>query len=347
MVLPLFFFFFFFFFSSFLLSRFRITPPYYTVTDSMGWLVLNCIMYMVLAWYADEVFPGAFGVKRGPCFCMQGSYWSCRTGGGSGEGSGATREEREEERREKRTAALSERAYVPSNDDDVREEERQVIQESYEAGGRRGEIAIELLALRKEFGAFTAGAFFFFLALAAPFRSLLIFSSSPSSSFPPTGSLFATVNGVHLAVDDGQLLCLLGHNGAGKTTTMNMLTGMLPINAGDAMIYGKSCSTEMDDIRSIMGICPQHDVLWDQLTGMEHVVLFAGLRGVERAEIPLEAERRLKEVELWDVRNVQSSAYSGGMRRRLSMAIALIGDPKVVFLDEPTTGMVRLFFFFF
>ena len=148
-------------------------------------------------------------------------------------------------------------------------------------------------------------------------------------------------------MDDGQLLCLLGHNGAGKTTTMNMLTGMLPINAGDAMIYGKSCSTEMDDIRSIMGICPQHDVLWDQLTGMEHVVLFAGLRGVERAEIPLEAERRLKEVELWDVRNVQSSAYSGGMRRRLSMAIALIGDPKVVFLDEPTTGMVRLFFFFF
>ena len=176
--------------------------------------------------------------------------------------------------------------------------------------------------------------FFFFFFLFSPFW--LSFCS-----------LFATVNGVHLAVDDGQLLCLLGHNGAGKTTTMNMLTGMLPINAGDAMIYGKSCSTEMDDIRSIMGICPQHDVLWDQLTGMEHVVLFAGLRGVEREEIPLEAERRLKEVELWDVRNVQSSAYSGGMRRRLSMAIALIGDPKVVFLDEPTTGMVRLILSFF
>ena len=154
---------------------------------------------MLFAWYADEVVPGAFGVKRGPCFCMQGSYWSCRTGGGGGEGSGATREEREEERREKRTAALSERAYVPSNDDDVREEERQVIQESYESGGRRGEIAIELLALRKEFGAFTAGAFFLFsfLAAAAPFRSLLIFSSSflssssSSSCFPPSGSLFA------------------------------------------------------------------------------------------------------------------------------------------------------------
>tara|TARA_B100000780_G_scaffold212835_1_gene152463 strand:- start:101 stop:457 length:357 start_codon:yes stop_codon:yes gene_type:complete len=86
---------------------------------------------------------------------------------------------------------------VPSNDDDVREEERQVIQESYESGGRRGEIAIELLALRKEFGAFTAGAFFLFsfLAAAAPFRSLLIFSSSflssSSSSFPLSGSLFA------------------------------------------------------------------------------------------------------------------------------------------------------------
>jgi ABC-type multidrug transport system ATPase subunit len=89
----------------------------------------------------------------------------------------------------------------------------------------------------------------------------------------------------------------------------------------------------------MMGICPQHDILWDQLTGMEHVVLFAGLRGVPATEIHNEAEKRLKEVELWNVRDVQSSAYSGGMRRRLSMAIALIGDPKVVFLDEPTTGM--------
>jgi len=108
---------------------------------------------------------------------------------------------------------------------------------------------------------------------------------------------------------------LLGHNGAGKTTMINMLTGMLPITSGDALIYGKPCSSDMDGIRAMMGICPQHDVLWNQLTGLEHVTLFAGLRGVPVAKIEQEAQKRLEEVELWDVRHVQSSAYSGGMRR--------------------------------
>ena len=71
---------------------------------------------------------------------------------------------------------------------------------------------------------------------------------------------------------------MLGHNGAGKTTTINMLTGMLPITSGDAYVFGHSAKYDMSSIREIMGIYPQHDILWDQLTGKEHLQLFAGLK---------------------------------------------------------------------
>ena len=162
------------------------------------------------------------------------------------------------------------------------------------------------------------------------------FQSGPSLSC--TSTSFTAVNGVSYAID-GELLCMLGHNGAGKTTTINMLTGMLPITSGDAYVFGHSAKYDMDSIREIMGICPQHDILWDQLTGKEHLQLFAGLKGMNPDEIEEEANKRLEQVELLHVANVQAQAYSGGMKRRLSLAIALIGDPKVVFLDEPTTGM--------
>ena len=160
-----------------------------------------------------------------------------------------------------------------------------------------------------------------------------------SSTCGFNGKTFTAVDGVSYAIDDGQLLCMLGHNGAGKTTTINMLTGMLPITDGDAYIFGHSARNGMDSIREIMGICPQHDVLWDQLTGMEHLRLFAGLKGMSEEEIEREAKLRLEQVELTEVADVEAQAYSGGMKRRLSLAVALIGDPKIVFLDEPTTGM--------
>lgn len=108
---------------------------------------------------------------------------------------------------------------------------------------------------------------------------------------------------------------------------------------GDAFIFGHSAKHDMNSIREIMGICPQHDVLWDQLTGIEHLRLFAGLKGMSASEIEAEAWKRLEQVQLTAVAHVQAQAYSGGMKRRLSLAVALIGDPQIVFLDEPTTGM--------
>lgn len=105
------------------------------------------------------------------------------------------------------------------------------------------------------------------------------------------------------------------------------------------MMCGYDIRHEMDSIRRIMGVCPQFDILWDELTAEEHLQIFAKLKGVPDNKIPDEIDVRLREVNLHKYKNAMSGTFSGGMKRRLSMAIAFIGDPRIVFLDEPTTGM--------
>lgn len=134
-------------------------------------------------------------------------------------------------------------------------------------------------------------------------------------------------------------LALLGQNGAGKSTTMNILSGLTPSTSGDALLYGKSVAHDMDAIRADMGICPQHDILFNDLTAEEHIELYAGLKGVPDAEMRQLTEERLEAVRLWNVKNQRAGTYSGGMKRRLSMVISTIGEPRIIFMDEPTTGM--------
>ncbi|KAJ3401842.1 ATP-binding cassette sub- A member 1 [Chytriomyces hyalinus] len=138
---------------------------------------------------------------------------------------------------------------------------------------------------------------------------------------------------------EGKLLALLGQNGAGKSTTMSMLAGLTPPSGGDALIYGLSVRSQMSQIRRMLGVCPQHDILFEDLTAREHIELYAGLKGVPAAEWAVLFEERLKAVKLWTVKDVRAGTYSGGMKRRLSLVIATIGDPQVMFMDEPTTGM--------
>eukprot|EP00842_Homolaphlyctis_polyrhiza_P002456 jgi/Hompol1/3210/HPOL_001591-RA len=142
-----------------------------------------------------------------------------------------------------------------------------------------------------------------------------------------------------LTIEEGKLLALLGQNGAGKTSTMNILSGLTPATSGDANLYGLSVRRQMHRIHKMMGICPQHDILFADLTAREHVYLYAGLKGVPRKQWDLLVVDRLQSVRLLRVADDRSKTYSGGMRRRLSLIISTIGDPKIVFLDEPTTGM--------
>lgn len=147
------------------------------------------------------------------------------------------------------------------------------------------------------------------------------------------------VKGLTMDFYEGQCTVLLGHNGAGKSTTMSMLTGLTPCTSGDAFIRGMSVRTQMQDIRNELGVCPQHDILFPELTVRQHLRMFAAFKGVPSDQVEGAVERMIAEVGLKEKADYPSSNLSGGQKRKLSVGIALIGDSKVVILDEPTSGM--------
>ncbi|KAL9155889.1 hypothetical protein ABFS82_09G035900 [Erythranthe guttata] len=149
------------------------------------------------------------------------------------------------------------------------------------------------------------------------------------------------VRGLSLALPEGECFGMLGPNGAGKTSFINMMIGLIKPSSGTAYVQGLDIRTDMDRIYTSMGVCPQHDLLWDTLTGREHLFFYGRLKNLNGADLTHAVEESLKSVNLFHggVADKQSGKYSGGMKRRLSVAISLIGDPKVVYMDEPSTGL--------
>lgn len=147
------------------------------------------------------------------------------------------------------------------------------------------------------------------------------------------------VDGLNLNLYEGQITVLLGHNGAGKTTTMSVLTGMFSPSSGTALINGYDIRQSMDDARSSMGFCPQHNVLFDELTVHEHLEFAARLKGIPADQARAEVDRYINRLGLTEKARAESSTLSGGMKRKLAVGMALCGRPKVVLLDEPSTGV--------
>ena len=146
------------------------------------------------------------------------------------------------------------------------------------------------------------------------------------------------LKGFDLTVKQNRVFCLLGPNGAGKTTLLSLLTGLHQASDGDATVGGHSVLDEMDAIREMIGVCPQHDILWPDLTAREHLAMFADIKGTPPDVIPSFVDSKLEEILLQNVGDVPSGKFSGGMKRRLSIGISSIGDPDIIFMDEPTTG---------
>jgi ATP-binding cassette, subfamily A (ABC1), member 3 len=148
------------------------------------------------------------------------------------------------------------------------------------------------------------------------------------------------VNNLSLGIPHGQCFGLLGINGAGKTTTMQMLTAEFPPTNGDATLAGYSVTCEPEKTRRRIGYCPQFDAHFANMTGREHVELYASIKGIPRDCVKEAAAAKLQEVGLSEKdSDALSSSYSGGMKRRLSLACAIIGQPQIVFLDECSTGV--------
>lgn len=147
------------------------------------------------------------------------------------------------------------------------------------------------------------------------------------------------LNGLDLTVAEGTVLGLLGPNGAGKTTTVRVLATLLRPDGGRATVAGYDVVRQAQQIRSVIGLSGQYAAVDENLTGRENLVMFGRLYQLSRAEARRRADELLEQFDLADAANRTVKTYSGGMRRRLDLASALSGRPRLLFLDEPTTGL--------
>ncbi|MDT7801583.1 MAG: type transport system ATP-binding protein [Actinomycetota bacterium] len=147
------------------------------------------------------------------------------------------------------------------------------------------------------------------------------------------------LDGIDLDVPAGSTFALLGPNGAGKTTAVRILSTLIRPDGGTARIAGHDLAAEPDAVRAAIGVTGQFSAVDDLLTGEENLVLMADLHHLGRAEGRRRVAGLLARFELADASAKLASTYSGGMRRRLDLAMTLVGDPRVIFLDEPTTGL--------
>lgn len=187
-----------------------------------------------------------------------------------------------------------------SNND---ENERHLGRGLYESVPDRVEVGLKIMNLNKKFGHFTS------------------------------------VKNVSLDVYVGQITVLLGHNGAGKTTTLSMLSGMLSPSSGSAVYRGYNIFTDLKAFRKDLGLCPQHNLLHLDLSVFDQLIFFGMIKGLSMKDAKEQAVGILREVGLLEKINELSSNLSGGMQRKLCIALAMIGRPKVVILDEPTSGL--------
>jgi ABC-2 type transport system ATP-binding protein len=177
--------------------------------------------------------------------------------------------------------------------------------------------------------------------------------NKPNASPPAVGSQSAVVatrlhksfgdhvvlDGIDLDVAEGTVYALLGPNGSGKTTTVQILSTLLPADAGLVRVAGHDLNTEPGLVRAAIGVTGQFSAVDNLLTGQENLVLMADLNHLDRAEGRRRAAGLLDRFELAGAAGKMAATYSGGMRRRLDLAMTLVGEPRIIFLDEPTAGL--------
>lgn len=147
------------------------------------------------------------------------------------------------------------------------------------------------------------------------------------------------VNGLNLTVPQGELFALLGVNGAGKTTTVRMLCCLSEPTDGECYVCGKNCVSQSADVKQLVGISPQDTAVAENLTVYENLCLVCGIYGYSKEKTAQKTEEMMKLFRMDEVRNSRAKTLSGGWKRKLSIAMALICEPQVLFLDEPTLGL--------
>src|SRR6266487_4620328 len=147
------------------------------------------------------------------------------------------------------------------------------------------------------------------------------------------------LDGIDLDVAGGTVFALLGPNGAGKTTMVQILSTLIGADGGEVRVAGHDLAREPDAVRAAIGVTGQFSAVDNLLTGEENLLLMADLRHLERAQGRRRSAELLERFDLAEAARKLPATYSGGMRRRLDLAMTLVGNPRVIFLDEPTTGL--------
>ncbi|XP_030610588.1 cholesterol transporter ABCA5 isoform X1 [Archocentrus centrarchus] len=246
-------------------------------------LVVDCILYLLLAIYLDQVLPGDFGMRRSLVYFLKPSYWSKRG-----------------------------RHYV----------EVSSVYDTEVNGALSGDESVE--------------------PVSPEFRGKeAIRINNIQKVYKEKDNIVEALRGLTFDIYEGQITALLGHSGAGKSTLMNILCGICPPTNGTATIYGSPVSEIADasEMKQLVGICPQFNIIFDVLTVEEHLRIFAAIKGIPRADTDAEVSKVLKDLDLEKIMTAQAKNLSGGQKRKLSVGIAILGDPKILLLDEPTAGM--------
>ena len=147
------------------------------------------------------------------------------------------------------------------------------------------------------------------------------------------------VDGIDLQIPRGSLFGFLGPNGAGKTTTISMLSTIIPPTSGSASILGLDIIKDAKKIKELIGVCPQEIVLYERLTARENIHLIAQMHGLKRADYKEKTDDLLGKMNLLERANDKVKKYSGGMKRRVNVLMAVIHNPEILFLDEPSAGL--------
>lgn len=240
----------------------------------MAMLLVDAVVYLLIALYVEQIHPGAYGVPKPWNFLFTKVFW------------------------------VGTDNYEMLNFEQLRSSDYP-NSENFEDIRKIKKTGIQIRQLRKQY--------------------------SPS---------MVAVDSLSLDVFENEITVLLGHNGAGKTTTMAMLTGMTTPTSGTALVNGFNIRTHISDVRGSVGLCPQHNILFDELTVREHIIFYSRVKGMDSMrDIETEVNRYLRLIDLENKADSPSKTLSGGMKRKLSVCIAFCGGSRVVFCDEPTAGM--------
>uniref|UniRef100_A0AAX7V794 ABC transporter domain-containing protein n=1 Tax=Astatotilapia calliptera TaxID=8154 RepID=A0AAX7V794_ASTCA len=268
----------------------------YTFITSIIMMLIDAVLYWVLTWYIENVFPGQYGIPKPWYFPFTASYW---------------------------------RGTAPVIDD-----KPSLLTDS---NVHNGKPDLHISPLRCD--VCDMSSFYVQQHMEKPPPNMTAGVSIQNLvKIYKTGKKLA-VDGLSVDFYENQITSFLGHNGAGKTTTMSILTGLFPPTSGTALINGYDIRTDMDSIRTYLGMCPQHNVLFNELTVEEHIYFYARLKGRSRQEVKTEMDQMIKDVGLPHKRKELAKNLSGGMQRKLSVAIAFVGGSKIIILDEPTAGV--------